>query len=130
MGKHNIGGLSKDESNYLLGCLEDYRAKKTKEQKLERLYQDIIGAQGFDALGRFASFFETGLERVVWAICDERKSGHGAYVECKEGDKITLLNEQGVKIREPITLDSRSAGWAEYHEMCATLGISPNDEFK
>ncbi|MBU2638455.1 MAG: hypothetical protein KJ955_05765 [Nanoarchaeota archaeon] len=130
MGKHKIGGLSTKENNYLLECLADYRASKAKKQALEKLYKDIMGAQGFDALGRLTSHFETGLERAVWVIWDERKEGYAAHVECKEGDKITLLDEQGIKIREPITLDSRSAGWAEYFEMCAELGIDPNDDFK
>lgn len=125
MDKYKIDDLSDEENNHLLECLEDYRAKKTKEQELEKSYQDIMSTQGFDALGRFTDHFETGLERVVWTIFDERKEGYAAHVQYEQGDKITLLDRQGVKIREPITLDSRSAEWAEYFEMCTTLRIDP-----
>lgn len=125
MTKHRITGLSDDEKEYLTKQLNNYRIKKAEKEKLNRFYQDTITAHGFDALGRFESYFETGLERVVWTIWDERKEGYEACVQYHEGDQITLLDASGAKIREPITLDSRSTVWAEYHEMHTKLGIDP-----
>ncbi len=89
-----------------------------------------MDAYGFDAVGRFTNYFETGLERVVWAIVDERKGGHSALIEYQEGDKITLLDERGIRITDTIILDANNAEWADYFGMCALLGIDPKDDFK
>ncbi|MFH1065517.1 MAG: hypothetical protein V1734_03365 [Nanoarchaeota archaeon] len=130
MKTFRITGLTDDEKQYLANLLDNYRAKKQKAQSLDNFYASIMQANGFDAVGRFSSYFETGLERVVWVIEDERKEGFAAFVPYEEGDKITLLDGNGVKLKGPLTLDSANAVWADYFEICKNLGIDPKDDCK
>lgn len=130
MGRYRISGLSGNEKKHLTASLKLYRAEKAKKRQLGLFYQGIMDAYGFDGVGRFTSHFETGLERVVWVILDERKEGYAAHMQYGAGDKITLLSAKGFPIRAPLTLDEGSALWAEYNEMCTRLGIDPKDDFR
>ncbi|MEK6969228.1 MAG: hypothetical protein AABW48_02260 [Nanoarchaeota archaeon] len=124
MKKYNLTGLSDDEKKYLTQQLGDYRTKRAAKEKINQFYQDTIAAYGFDHLGRFESFTEMGLERTIWLILDESKD-QDRDVEYKKGDRITLLDASGAKIRKPITLDKNSI-WGDYHEMCDLLKIKPD----
>lgn len=125
MKKYNLTGLSDDEKKYLTQQLGNYRTKRAAKEKINQFYQDTMAAHGFDHLGRFESLVEMGLERTVWLILDESKD-YDLEVEYKKGDRITLLDASGAKIRKSITLDKNSAIWADYYEMCARLKIEPD----
>lgn len=124
MKKYNLTGLSDDEKKYLTQQLGDYRTKRAAKEKINQFYQNIINAYGFDHLGLFESVTEMGLERTIWLILDESKD-QDRDVEYKKGDRITLLDASGAKIRKPITLDENSVG-GDYYEMCTRLGIKPD----
>lgn len=119
--------LTEDELGHLKNSLSDYRLEKHKEQELEEFYAKTIEQHSLDALGRFGSYFETGLERVVWIIHDEIKND---WVNFSEGDKIVLLDDEGQKLREPVILDTDDSYWSGYFDMCKKLDIDPKDDLK
>jgi len=129
MKKYDASGLSENEKNYLRECLDKYRVEKAKEKGLRQFYDKIIKINGFDVFGIFSSYCETGMEgRVDWVIIDERKKGIDALVHDLEGgDKITLLDNKGMIIREPIILDRASTVLREYYSMCDKLKIKLNN---
>lgn len=64
--------------------------------------------------GKLEAFFETGTEGVIWSIYMDGKEGYDALYSIKEGDYITIYNEEDKIIYQGDIIEDVFSNWYSY----------------